>query len=249
MLSNEQEIILLILGLIYLNKYFNKYKVVINKFVFTVSILNAMEIIFFQESNSNNPVIWALYIIAILFYKIVKGEEYDSISFFLFLGINILCINILEMLSGIIYLFFSDKALIIKNIFMIIGSGLTSGFLYTFFKKCNFRKYEETINMFIFTISLIQGIFVYFIGRNSLLSYIYFIIFVIYFNNDKEYKFGYFFLYLLISLVCSTIFEEFYTTILHVYKGSLVIVYFLFVIAVALIDAVLYQFFKKMSMK
>ncbi len=67
MLSNGQEIILfvilLILGLIYLNKYFSKHKIVINKFVFTVSILNAIAIIFLQESNksnistSSNPVI------------------------------------------------------------------------------------------------------------------------------------------------------------------------------------------------
>lgn len=259
MLSNGQEIILfvilLILGLIYLNKYFSKHKIVINKFVFTVSILNAIAIIFLQESNksnistSSNPVIWALYIVAILFYKIVKDEEYDSISFSLFLGVNILCINTLDMLSGIIHLIFLDKELIIKNIFMIIGSGLTSGFLYTFFKKCNFRKYEETINMFIFTASLIQGIFVYFIGRNSLLSLIYLIIFVIYFINDKEYKFGYFLLYLLVSLICNAMFIGFYATILYIYKSSSIILHFLLVIAVALLEAFLYQFFKKMSMK
>ncbi|MDU1911571.1 hypothetical protein [Fusobacterium sp.] len=259
MLSSGQEIILfvilLILGLIYLNKYFSKHKVVINKFVFTVSILHTIAIIFLQESNksnistSSNPVIWALYIVAILFYKIVKDEEYDSIYFSLFLGVNILCINTLDMLSGIIHLLFLDKELIIKNIFIIIGSGLISGFLYTFFKKCNFRKYEETINMFIFSISLIQSIFIYFIGISFLLSLIFFIIYVIYFINDKENKFGYFLLYLLGSLINNAVFIGFYAIILYVYKSSSAILHFLLVIAIALVESFLYQFFKKMSMK
>ncbi len=257
MLSNGQEIILfvilLILGLIYLNKYFSKHKIVINKFIFIVSILNAIAIIFLQESNksnistSSNPVIWALYIVAILFYKIVKDEEYDPIYFSLFLGVNILCINTLDMLSGIIHLIFLDKELIIKNIFMIIGSGLTSGLLYTFFKECNLRKYEETINLFIFTISFIQGIFIYFIGYNFLFFLIYLIVLGIYIINDKEYKFGYFLLYLLVSFLCRTTFS--WSVFRRLFADNPVFLYFLLVVLTSLEDAFLYQFFKKISMK
>ena len=151
------------------------------------------------------------------------------------------------MLSGMIHLLFLDKELIIKDIFMVIGSGLISGFLYAFFKKCNFRKYEETINMFIFTTSLIQGIFVYFIGRNSFLSLIYLIIFVIYFINDKECRFGYFLLYLLVSSLCRTTFS--WSVFRRLFADNPVFLYFLLVVLTSLEDAFLYQFFKKISMK
>lgn len=208
MLSNGQEIILfiilLILALIYLNKYITQHKIVINKFIFTASILRAIIIILLEEPNKSNistninPVIWALYIVIILYYKIIKDEEYDTISFSLFLGVNALCTATLSSLYLVMHLLFLDKELIIKNIFIIIGSGLTSGFLYTFFKEYTLKKMKDPemldlLNRLIF----IQLPFAISFGEFGLLTLI---MAIIYFGTDEEDRFGCFLLYSLINL-------------------------------------------------
>lgn len=273
MLSNGQEIILfvilLIVGLIYLNKYFNAHKVVINKFVFTVSILHGIIIIFLQEPNKSNistdgnTVIWVFYIVTILFYKIIKDEEYKIDYFLLFLILNILGTTIIEGLYPVVRLLFSDKELIIKNIFVIVGSGLLSGFLYTFFKKCHlmeikgegiFRylnKYEETIDKFIFSLSLAQVMLLHFTGSDFLLHLIYFVVFITYFIKDKEYKLSYFLLFMLVNFVVNLVIVGVFIYMYFIFENSsimLVILQLLLGIAVGLDNAFFYQYFKKISM-
>lgn len=267
MLSNGQEIILfvilLILGLIYLNKYLGKHKVVINKFVFTASILNAIAIIFLQESSINiNLVIWALYIIAILFYKIVKDKEYGFINFSLFLGVNILCITRLDILSRIIHLLFLDKELIIKNIFIIIGSGLTGGFLYTFFKEYNFRKYEIEIDKFVFIASTVRFILMFLMSRYDdpnvgtdnvvLIWVLYLAVILFHFLKEEEYEFDCFLLFIAVNIVSTkilfTVFIEIYMLFINSTIGKMIVGIF-FVIIIGLTSGFFYQFFKKNQYK
>lgn len=149
--------------------------------------------------------IWVLYIAVILFYKILKDEEYEFSYFSLFWGANILGTSILNRLYVVLRLLFLDKELIIKSIFLIVGSGLLSGFLYTFFMECclkkskgegmakYFSKYVKTLD----TLILFQ-----FLSSNySFLSFVNLLVLIIYFGKDKEDKFGYFLLYSLINFM------------------------------------------------
>ena len=149
--------------------------------------------------------IWVLYIAVILFYKILKDEEYEFSYFSLFWGANILGTSILNRLYVVLRLLFLDKELIIKSIFLIVGSGLLSGFLYTFFMECclkknkgegmakYFSRYVKTLD----TLILFQ-----FLSSNySLLSFVNLLVLIIYFGKDKEDKFGYFLLYSLINFM------------------------------------------------
>ena len=215
MLSNGQEIILflilLIVGLIYLNKYFKVHKVEINKFIFTASILREIVIIFLEEpSKSNistniNPVIWVLYIAVILFYKILKDEEYEFSYFSLFWGANILGTSILNRLYVVLRLLFLDKELIIKSIFLIVGSGLLSGFLYTFFMECCLKKNKgegmaKYFSRYVKTLDTLI-LFQFLSSSYSFLSFVNLLVLIIYFGKDKEDKFGYFLLYSLINFM------------------------------------------------
>ena len=149
--------------------------------------------------------IWVLYIAVILFYKILKDEEYEFSYFSLFWGANILGTSILNRLYVVLQLLFLDKELVIKSIFLIVGSGLLSGFLYTFFMECclkknkgegmakYFSKYVKTLD----TLILFQ-----FLSSNySFLSFVNLLVLIIYFGKDKEDKFGYFLLYSLINFM------------------------------------------------